>query len=125
MSTNYNQRRMPSSWGIIVTVLLTIGGMSLLLLGSILYSSPTATQQPLVGMSLLIAGGVCFVIFVILLLLKRNFLFPPEKKNTHTSRNANTKSCSLSLSKQRYFDYSIRQPVFRIQFVIHFKMLLS
>ncbi len=80
MSTNYNLRKMPSSWGITVTVLLIIGGMSLLILGSILYSSPTATQQPLVGMGLLIGGGLCFAIFATLLSLKRNFLFPPEKK---------------------------------------------
>jgi TRAP-type C4-dicarboxylate transport system permease small subunit len=74
---------MPSSWGIMVTVLLILGGMSLLLLGSILYSSPLATQwQPLVGMSLLIAGGTCFLIFVILLLVKRDFLFPPLKKSS-------------------------------------------
>lgn len=71
---------MPSSWGIMVTVLLTIGGMGLLFLGSILYSSPTATQQPLVGMILMMAGGVFLVIFAILLLLERSFLFPPKKE---------------------------------------------
>jgi hypothetical protein len=81
MSTDYNLRRMPSSWGIMVTVLLILGGMSLLVLGSILYASPTATRQPLIGVSLLLAGGVCFVIFAMLLLPEKISCFHPQKRS--------------------------------------------
>jgi uncharacterized membrane protein len=77
MSTNSNYRRYPSSWGPVVAVLLILGGMGLLILGSILYASPIETRQPLAGMALLIAGAICLVTFALLLLLKRKFLFPP------------------------------------------------
>ena len=87
MSTNYNERKIPSSWGPVVAILLTLGGMGFLILGSILYASPTATLQPLAGIGLLTAGAVCFVIFSVLLLLKRKFLFPPQQKTPASRRD--------------------------------------
>jgi membrane protein implicated in regulation of membrane protease activity len=78
MSFSPKGKKFPSHWGVLVTLILTLGGMAFLFMGSILYSSPT--PQPLTGVSLLLAGGICFVIFAVLLLLKRRFLFPPQKK---------------------------------------------
>jgi hypothetical protein len=82
MSFSPKGKKYPSHWGVLVTLLLTIGGMALLFLGSILYASPTATPQPLVGVSLLFAGGTCLAIFGVLLLLKKDFLFPRPKEGT-------------------------------------------
>jgi len=75
-------KKYPSHWGVLVTALLTLGGMSFLFLGSILYSSPTATPKQLVGESLLFAGGISLGIFAVLLLLKKDFLFPPKKEDS-------------------------------------------
>ena len=79
MSFSPKGKKYPSHWGVLVTLLLTLGGMALLFLGSIFYASPTEPLQPLAGLSLLVAGGICLAVFVILLLLKKDFLFPPQK----------------------------------------------
>ena len=80
MSFSPKGKKYPSHWGVLVTLLLTIGGMAFLFLGSILYASPTELHQPLVGVSLLFAGGICLAIFGVLLMLKKDFLFPPQKE---------------------------------------------
>jgi hypothetical protein len=80
MSFSPKGKKFPSHWGVLVTLLLTVGGMALLFLGSIIYASPTATSQPPLGLSLIVAGGTCLAIFAVLLLLKRSFLFPPQKE---------------------------------------------
>jgi hypothetical protein len=77
MSFSPKGKKFPSHWGVLVTLLLTLVGMTLLFMGSMLYYSPT--PQSLAGVSLLVAGGMCFVIFAVLLLLKKDFLFPPQK----------------------------------------------
>jgi hypothetical protein len=85
MSFSPKGKKFPSHWGVLVTLLLTLGGMTFLFLGSFFYSSPDATPQPLVGVSLLLTGGICLAIFIALLFLKRNFLFPSSKDGS-TSR---------------------------------------
>jgi hypothetical protein len=85
------------NWGLLVVALLTIGGMALLITGSwmlydgqngivvdhnnpyIHFSETTAAQEVTDGTIALILGVACFVAFTVLLLVKRNFLFPPEK----------------------------------------------
>jgi len=98
MSSNPNYRKYPSSWGPVVAVLLIIGGMTLLILGSwrlsdglngivIDYSNPfvhfsetTAAQEVTDGIIYLALGAVCFVVFIVLFITRRKFLFPPEKQ---------------------------------------------
>jgi hypothetical protein len=83
----------PSSWGPVIAVLLIIAGMSLLILGSwrlsdglngivIDYSNPyvhfsetTAEQEITNGIIYLFFGALCFVVFMILLLLDEKSCF--------------------------------------------------
>ena len=88
----------PINWGLLVVSLLVVGGMALLITGSwtlseglkgILvdhnnpyyhFSEATVAQEVTYGTILLILGVACFVAFVMLLLVRRSFLFPPEKQ---------------------------------------------
>jgi hypothetical protein len=44
------------------------------------FSETTAAQEVTYGTALLVLGVACFVAFVVLLLVRRSFLFPPEKQ---------------------------------------------
>lgn len=98
MSTNPNYRRYPSSWGPVAAVLLILGGMILLIIGSwrlsdglngivIDHSSPfvhfsetTAAQEIIDGIIELFFGALCFIAFAVLFFTKRKFLFPPSER---------------------------------------------
>jgi hypothetical protein len=69
----------------VVAVLLTLGGMALLIVGSMTFSSATTPQQTTGGMILLVLGAICLVIFVVLVFVRRNFLFPPEEPYRHAT----------------------------------------
>lgn len=95
MSTNPNYRRFPSSWGPLVAVLLILGGMTLLIIGSwrlsdglngividytnpyVHFSETTAAQEITDGIIELFFGVLCFIVFIILFFTRRKFLFPP------------------------------------------------
>jgi predicted permease len=98
MSTSPNYSKYPSSWGPVVAVLLILGGMTLLIIGSwrlsdglngivIDYSSPfvhfsetTASQEIIDGIIELFFGALCFIAFTVLFFTKRKFLFPPSER---------------------------------------------
>jgi len=98
MSTNPNYRKYPSSWGPVVAVLLILGGMTLLIIGSwrlsdgldgividnsnpfVHFSETTAAQEIVDGTIELFLGALCFIAFTILFLTKRKFLFPPSER---------------------------------------------
>ena len=98
MSTYPNYSRYPSSWGPVVAVLLILGGMTLLIIGSwrlsdglngivIDYSSPfvhfsetTAAQEMIDGIIEPFFGALCFIAFTVLFFTKRKFLFPPSQR---------------------------------------------
>jgi hypothetical protein len=104
MSTNPNYRRYPSSWGLVIAVLLIIGGMTLLILGSwrlsdglngkvtdysnpyVHFSETTAEQEITNGIVYLFFGALCFVVFIILFFARRKFLFPPENQPQQQSK---------------------------------------
>jgi hypothetical protein len=95
MSTNPNYRKHLSSWGPVVVVLLTLGGITLLIFDSCTLSSETITSQEMTGgIILLVLGTMCLLIFVVLLFAKRRFLFPPEEKG----------SSAISSSKQKTYN---------------------
>jgi Na+-translocating ferredoxin:NAD+ oxidoreductase RnfD subunit len=95
MSTNPNYRRYPSSWGPVVAVLLILGGMALLIIGSwrlsdglngividhtnayVHFSETTAEQEITDGIIELFSGALFFTVFTILFFTRRKFLFPP------------------------------------------------
>jgi predicted permease len=101
MSTNPNYRRFPSSWRPVVAVLLILGGMTLLIIGSwrlsdglngividytnpyVHFSETTATQEIIDGIVELFFGALCFIVFIILFFTRRKFLFPPEEPTRH------------------------------------------
>ena len=80
-----------------VALLLTIGGMVLLILGSwrlsdglngividhtnpYVHFSETSAQQEIVdGIIELFFGAICLIIFMVLFITRRKFLFPPQK----------------------------------------------
>ena len=80
-----------------VAVLLILGGMTLLIIGSwslfdglngividhtnpyIHFSETTATQETTDGIIELFFGTLCLIVFIILFLTKRKFLFPPQR----------------------------------------------
>ena len=96
MST-FPHGRTPSSWGLLVAVLLVIGGMAFLILGSwrlsdglngvvidhtnafVHFSETTTAQEVTDGIIYLTLGAACFIAFTVLLFTKRKFLFPPDK----------------------------------------------
>jgi hypothetical protein len=98
MSTNPNYRIYPSSWRPVVAVLLILGGMTLLIIGSwrlsdglngivIDYSNPfvhfsetTAAQEIIDGIIELFFGTLCLIAFTVLFFTKRQFLFPPSQR---------------------------------------------
>jgi hypothetical protein len=81
----------------VVALLLTIGGMALLILGSwrlsdglngividhtnpYVHFSETSSQQEIVdGIIELFFGAICLIIFMVLFFTRRKFLFPPQK----------------------------------------------
>jgi hypothetical protein len=94
MSTNPNYRRYPSHWGQVVAVLLIIGSMTFLIVGSwrlsdglngividntnpfVHFMETTASQEITDGIAGLALGLICLVVFVVLFFMKRKFLFP-------------------------------------------------
>jgi hypothetical protein len=88
----------PSSWEPVVVVLLIIGGMALLITGSwrlsdglngvvidhtnpyIHFSETTTAQEVIDGIIYSVLGVACFVAFIVLLVKRRSFLFPPQKE---------------------------------------------
>jgi hypothetical protein len=98
VSTNPNYRRYPSSWGLVVAVLLILGGMTLLIIGSwrlsdglngividnsnpfVHFSETTAAQEITDGIIELFFGALCFIAFIVLFFAKRKFLFPPSQR---------------------------------------------
>jgi hypothetical protein len=87
--------RCPSHWGPVVAGLLIIGAMLFLVTGFwrlsdglngividhinpyIHFSETTAAQEITDGIIYLVLGVACFLVFVVLLLKRRRFLFPP------------------------------------------------
>jgi hypothetical protein len=81
----------------VVAVLLILGGMTLLILGSwrlsdglngtvidytnpyVHFSETNAQQEIIDGNIELVFGAVCFIIFIILFFTRRKFLFPPQE----------------------------------------------
>jgi hypothetical protein len=96
MSTSPNYRRYPSSWGTVLAVLIILGGMTLLIIGSwrlsdglngividhsspfIHFSETTAAQEIIDGIIELFFGALRFIAFTVLFFTKRKFLFPPS-----------------------------------------------
>jgi len=92
-----HNRRMPRWWGTVVTLLLILGGMTLLIIGYwrlsdglngivndyhnpfIHFSEITASHEITDGIIYLVLGLLCFVAFTMLFFMKREFLFPPEE----------------------------------------------
>ena len=88
----------PSHWGPVVAALLIILAMTFLIWGSwrlsdglngividhtnpyIHFSETSAAQEVTDGIVLLALGVVCIVVFMVLLVKRRNFLFPPPKE---------------------------------------------
>jgi len=82
----------------VVVVLLVIGGMAFLILGSwrlsdglngvvtdhtnpfVHFSETTAAQEVTDGIIYLALGAPCFIAFTVLLFTKLTFLFPPNKQ---------------------------------------------
>jgi hypothetical protein len=89
--------RYPIHWGSVVTILLILGGITFLILGSwilsyglngvvidhtnpyIHFSETTTSQEITDGIIYLVLGVACFVAFLILFTKKRSFLFLPQK----------------------------------------------
>ncbi len=87
----------PIRWGLVLVVLLVIGGMALLILGSwrlsdglngvvtdhhnpyIHFSETSASQEITDGIIYLAFGAACFVALAVLFFTKRKLLFPAEK----------------------------------------------
>ena len=87
-----------SPWGGVVTVLLILGGITLLIPGSwrlsdglngtvidhsnpyVHFSETTASQEIIDGIIELFFGALCFIAFTVLLFTKRKFLFPPTQQ---------------------------------------------
>jgi hypothetical protein len=87
--TNPNYRRYPSSWGPVVAVLLVLGGMALLIIGSwrlsdglngividqtnpyVHFSETTAAQEITDGIIDLFFGSLCFIVFIVLFFARR------------------------------------------------------
>ena len=81
-----------------MVILLIIGGMALLIIGSwklseglngvvighgnfyIHFSEVTAAQEVTNGIVCSVLGVACFMAFIILYVKRRNFLFPPQKE---------------------------------------------
>jgi hypothetical protein len=98
MSSNPNYRRYPSSWGLVVVVLLIIGGITLLIMGSwrlsdglngivvdhsnpfVHFSETTVAQEIADGIIELFLGALCFITFAVLFFAKRKYLFPFSNK---------------------------------------------
>jgi len=78
MSTNPNYRKYPDSWGPVVALLLALGGMALLIFGGW-----ALAQNVTSGILMSTLGVICLVVFVVLLLTKRNLLFPETQPKTH------------------------------------------
>jgi hypothetical protein len=88
----------PFHWGLLLLALLTIGGLTLLILGSwrlsdglngividhtnvfVHFSETTAAQEVTDGIIYLVFGAACFIAFTVLFFTKRKFLFPPSKQ---------------------------------------------
>ena len=100
MSWSPKGKKYPSHWGLVVALLLIIGVMLFLIIGSwilyaglngvvIDYSNPyihfseTATAQEVTdGIIYLVLGVACLVAFLVLLVKRRSFLFPPQEKGS-------------------------------------------
>jgi len=98
MSTFPHSGRGPTPWGLVVVVLLVIGGMAFLIIGSwrlsdglngmvidhtnpfVHFSETTAAQEVTDGIIYLVLGAMCFTVFTVLFFIRRKFLFPPEKQ---------------------------------------------
>ena len=96
MASGPRLSRYPSNWDPVVAVLLLIGAMAFLIIGSwrlsdgingividhtnpyVHFSETTAAQEVTDGIVLLVLGVVCFVVFIVLFVKRREFLFPPS-----------------------------------------------